>query len=330
MTTPRIPSWTRRHSLQALAAALVVPAGWSLAQPSGGRASRLITGSPPGSLGDVLARLVGQKLTEAAGQPAVVDNRLGAAGAIAADAVAKAAPDGQTLLVVPDTVMVVNPFVYPKLAYNPERDFRGVALLGKASLMLAVSPSLNVRSFAEFVRLVKSKPRAVNYGTGGAGHPTHVIMELICSRLGLQMTHVPYKGTSPAMQGLLAGEVGAMIVGMAEGLPQLRTGKAIALASSGPSAREMLPGLPELKEFHPDLDVAVWFAAFAPAATPREIIAAVSAEIYKALAQPDVRKRLADYGLAVQPMAPAELDEFARNERARYGPLIKALGLVAE
>jgi len=317
--------------LKALAhAALAMPAGWVLAQPAKGRTTRLITGSPPGALGDVLARVVAEKLAEATGQPAVVDNRAGAAGAIAAEAVAKAPSDGQTLLVVPDTVMVSNPFVYRRLAYSPERDFRGVALLGKASLMLAVSPSLHVRTFPEFVQLVKSRPGAVNYGSGGAGHPTHVIMELIANRLSLQMTHVPYKGTSPAMQGLLGGEIGAMIVGMVEGLPQVRTGKVIALASSGPSAREMLPGVPELKEFHRDLDVSVWFGIFAPAATPRETIAAVSADIYKALAQPDVRKRLADYGLAVQALTPEELDQFAVNERARYGPLIKALGLVGE
>ena len=320
----------RRLCLQALSLMLSTSAGGAVAQTPSARTLRLITGSPPGALGDVLPRLLGQKLTEAGTAQAIVDNRVGAAGALAASAVAKAAPDGQTLLVAPDAVMVANPFVYSKLTYNPERDFRGVSLLGKASLMLAVSPSLNVKSFAEFIQLAKAKPKSINYGTGGAGHPTHIIMELIANRLGFQVTHVPYKGTSPAMQGLLAGEIGAMIVGMAEGLPHLRTGKVLALGGSGPSVKEVLPGVPEFKEFHPDLDVSVWFGVFAPAATPQEVIASSSADIYKALAQPDVRKRLADYGLAPVQMSPAELDQFARTDRGRYGPLIKALGLTAD
>lgn len=322
---------SRRRWLQAfLSACACWPAGQALAQPATGRTLRLVTGSPPGALGDVLPRLIGQKITEHSGTAVIIDNRLGAAGAIAAEAVAKAPADGQTLLVAPDTVMVANPFVYPRLVYNPERDFRAVSLIGKASLMLVVSPSLNVRTFAEFVQLVKSRPRAVNYGTGGAGHPTHVIMELVAQRLGLQMTHVPYKGTSPAMQGLLAGEIGAMIVGMAEGLPHLRTGKIIALAGSGPSTREVLPGVAEMKEFHPDLDVSVWFGIFAPVATPQAVVTSVSTEIGRALALPDVRKRMADYGLVVTPMSPAELDQLARSDRARFGPLIKSLGLTAD
>jgi tripartite-type tricarboxylate transporter receptor subunit TctC len=205
-----------------------------------------------------------------------------------------------------------------------------VSLIGKASLMLAVRPDLKVRSFAEFLQLVKSRPRSINYGTGGAGHPTHVIMELIANRLGLQMTHVPYKGTSPAMQGMLAGEIDAMIVGMAEGLPHLRTGKVVALGGSGPSVKDVLPGVPELKDFHPDLDVSVWFGVFAPASTPADVVASTSREIYKVLGSPDVRRRLSDYGLAPVQVAPAELDQLAQTERGRYGPLIKALGLTVD
>ncbi len=320
----------RRLWLQSSSMTMVALAGEALAQTLPARTLRLVTGSPPGALGDVLPRLIGQKLTESRTAQVVVENRVGAAGAIAASTVAKSAPDAQTLLVAPDTVMVANPFVYPKLAYHPERDFRAVSLIGKASLMLAVSPELKVRSFDEFVQLVKSRPRSINYGTGGAGHPTHIIMELIANRLGLQMTHVPYKGTSPAMQGMLGGEIGAMIVGMAEGLPQLRAAKVVALAGSGPSVKEVLPGIPELKEFHPDLDVSVWFGVFAPASTPPDLISSSSVDIYKALSHPEVRKRLADYGLVPVQMSPADLDQFARTERGRYGPLIKALGLTVD
>jgi tripartite-type tricarboxylate transporter receptor subunit TctC len=323
---------SRRIALTSLAAAglaCTLPfAAFSQRLPA--RPYKIIVGSPPGALGDVLARLMAQKLSEASGQPAVVDNRPGAAGAIAAEAVAKSPADGSTLLLAPDAVMVVNPFVYPKLAYDPARDFQSVGLLGKASLVLLVSPALKVKTFAEFVRLAKAQPKAINYGTGGVGHPTHMVMELLCSRAGIQLTAVPYKGTTPALQGLMGGEVGAMISGMVEALPQVKAGNAIALAASGPAAKEMFPGLPEFKETSTDLDLSVWFGMFAPAATPREVVTLLNAEVNKALGQPDVQKRLADFGLAPSPVATTDLDALMRADRARFGPLVKALGLVAE
>ncbi|RZL96150.1 MAG: tripartite tricarboxylate transporter substrate binding protein [Variovorax sp.] len=299
------------------------------AQPLSSRPIKVVVGSPPGALGDVIARLMAQKLGEALGQPSIVDNRAGASGAIAADYVAKAPGDGHTLLVAPDAVMVVNPFVFPKLPYDPTKDFRSVALLGKATLVLLVSPALKVKTFAEFVQLAKSKPKAINFGSGGSGHPSHMAMELVASRLGLQMTHVPYKGTSLALQGLMAGDVDAVIVSMAEAMPQVKAGNVIPLATSGPAAKEAFPNLPEFKESSADLDIAVWFGVFTAASTPADVVQRLNAEVNKALAQPDVTKRLADFGLTATPSAPSVLDQLMTADRARFGPLVKTLGITA-
>lgn len=325
---PHTPSTLRRAVLVLAVAALAAPVR---AQPAGAaKVTKVIVGSPPGSLGDVLARLVADKLREASGQTAIADNRPGAAGAIAADAVARAPGDGSTLLVAPDAVMVVNPFVYAKLAYDPVRDFQPVALLGKASLVLLASPALKVKSFDEFVRLAKAQPKAINYGSGGAGHPTHILMELIANRMGIQLTHVPYKGTTPALQDLMSGQIGVMVAGMVEALPQIKAGNVVPLAASGPTARENLPGVPELKDFHPDLNLSVWFAAFAPASTPPALVRTLNAELNAAWQQPDVRKRLGDFGLVPQPSSPAELAQLMAQDRERFGPLVKSLGPVVE
>ncbi|HSV79417.1 MAG TPA: tripartite tricarboxylate transporter substrate binding protein [Ramlibacter sp.] len=329
MKDSSVPSPSRRRAMLRLAAAAAALAPSLRALAQAARPYRVVVGSPPGALGDVLARLLAQKLGDATGQPAIVDNRPGAAGAIAADFVAKSAGDGHTLVVVPDAVMVVNPFIYPKLPYDPIKDFQSVALLGKASLALIVSPKLNVKTLADFVQLAKAKPKAINFGSGGAGHPTHMVMELVSRRLGIQLTHVPYKGTSPSIQGLLGGEVGAMITGVVEAMPHIKAGTVIPLAASGPAAKEIFPGLPQFKEFHEELDVSVWFGVFAPASTPREVVSTLNAQINKALGEPDVQKRLGEYGLMPTPVPTTDLDKLVKLDLARFGPLVKALGLVA-
>lgn len=322
---------SRRCALQQLLSAgfAFSPFGKALAQSLGSKPYRIVVGSPPGALGDVLSRLVGQKLSDATGQPAVVDNRAGAAGTIAADLVAKSPGDGSTLLLAPDAVMVVNPFVYPKLPYDPVKDFKSVAVIGKASLALIVSPKLKVKTFDDFVKLAKAKPKAINFGSGGSGHPTHIVMELLANRVGIELTHVPYKGTSLAIQGLLGGDVDAMITGVVEAMPHIKSGSVIPLAASGPAAKEIFPSLPQFKEFNPDLDVSVWFGLFAPASTPAPVVAALNSEVNKAMLQPDVQKRLGDYGLMPTPGPTADLDFLVKSDLARFGPLVKSLGLVA-
>jgi tripartite-type tricarboxylate transporter receptor subunit TctC len=330
MTQPRFFHTRRSALVRVIAAGLATSANLpAWAQSLSSRPLKVVVGSPPGALGDVIARLVAQKLGDSLGQPSIVDNRAGASGGIAADFVAKAPGDGHTMLVAPDAVMVVNPFVFPKLPYDPTKDFRSVALLGKATLVLLVSPALKVKTFAEFQQLAKDKPRSIDFGSGGQGHPSHIAMELVANRLGMQLTHVPYKGTSLALQGLMGGDVSAVIVSMAEAMPQVKAGNVVPLATSGPAAKEVFPNLPEFKEYNADLDISVWFGVFAPASTPPEIVQRLNAEINKALAQADVIKRLSEFGLTATPSASSSLDQLMVADRARFGPLVKALKITA-
>lgn len=302
----------------------------ALAQKLPARPIKIVVGSPPGALGDVISRLLAQKLGESLGQPAVVENRAGASGAIAADLVAKSPGDGTSLLVAPDAVMVVNPFVFSKLPYDPVKDFRSVALLGKATLVLTINPGLNVKTFADYVQLAKSKPKSLTFGSGGPGHPSHMAMELLNQRLGIELVHVPYKGTSPALQGLMGGEVNAVITSLAEVMPHVKSGGIQPLATSGPAAKEAFPALPEFKEFHPDLDLSVWFGVFAPGSTPPALVELLNGEVNKILGHADVKKRLGDFGLTATPDTPAALDQLMKLDRARFGPLVKTLGIRAD
>jgi tripartite-type tricarboxylate transporter receptor subunit TctC len=291
---------------------------------------RIVVGSSAGGLADVIARLAAQKVGEALGSTVIVENKAGAAGNIATDFVTKSAPDGYTMLLAPDAMLVVNPFVYSKLPFDTAKDLQPVALLGKAILVLVVAPSLGVKNTAEFHALAKAKPGSIAFATGGAGHPTHIAMEMYRNRLGLNMVHVPYKGTAPAMQGLLGGEVTSMIVGVAEAMPHIKSGKIIPIAVSGPNGKEMFPNLPEFRDFHPDLDLTAWFGVFVPTGTPREVVTLLHGEFNKMLQHPDVRKRLDDFGLVPMPRPQGEVEAIMKVDRARYGPLVKSLGLTAD
>jgi tripartite-type tricarboxylate transporter receptor subunit TctC len=318
----------RRPVLKTLAAALAVPGLTHAQERFPSRQIRILCGSPAGSLSDVLARLIGQRLGESLGQPVAVDNRPGANGMVVADAVAKAAPDGYTMMLVPDTVVVTNQYVYPRLPYNPETAHQPIALLGRVAVLLVVNPATRIRNFADFTRTAKIKP--VTFGSGGIGHPTHLWGELVANRLGLQLKHVPYKGTAPAVQAVAAGEIDFLIVGLAEAMPLIKAGKIRAIASSGPGAKEAFPDLPLLREAHADLDVTAWFGFFGPGAMRAEVVALVNREINKALRHPETVKRLADFGLVPQPSAPGALNEVIRADRRKYGPLVTTLGIRAE
>ncbi len=308
-----------------LAGALAAP--MALAQEYPAKPIRLVVGSPPGALGDVLARLSSQHLGRSLGQPVVVENKPGAALAIAANTVAKAAPDGYTLLIAPDSATVVNPFLYQRLSYDPVKEFRSVGLVGKATLVLVVANSLNVGTVEELVGAARSRPGAINFGSGGSGHPTHLAMEMFANRMQVKLTHVPYQGTSPAIQALITGEIGTMIVGVAEAMPLISAGRIKVIAASGPQAKEKFPNLPELRSFHKDLDMSVWFGIHAPTATPQPIVDKLNAELNQMLRLPEVRSRLDEFGMLPLPGPASELDAIQETDRARFGPLVKALGL---
>lgn len=323
------PVCSARRSVFGKVAALLAWGGVAfdgLAQTSAqSKSMRIVVASPPGALGDILSRLLAQPLGQEVGQQVIVDNRPGAAGAIAAAHAAKAPADGQTLMVALDSVFVINPSIYKKLPYDPIRDFQAVGLICKASSVVVVKSALGVKSFADFMKLARSRPDAITFGSAGAGHTTHVAMELMSSRLGLRLTHVPYKGSSLALQDLMGGRIDVMLLSVPEALAQMPGGKILPLAATGPAAKEMFPDLPELRELHPDLDIAAWFALFAPTGTPSDALNVLNAALNSALRQAEVAKRLYEFGLTPMPGPRAVVEALIAQDTARFGPLVKAL-----
>jgi tripartite-type tricarboxylate transporter receptor subunit TctC len=318
----------RRYLLRGILALGTLPATAFAEDKFPSKSIRILCGSPPGSLSDVLARLIGQKLSESVAQPVLIENRPGANAVLAADAVAKAPPDGYTLMLVPDTVVVLNPYVYSKLPYPRDKAHQPVALVGRVAVVLVVNPSTGIKTLSDLVGVAKT--RTISYGSGGQGHPTHLWGELVASRLGLKFQHVPYKGTAPAVQAVASGEIEALIVGLAEAAPLIKAGRINAIASSGPGAKEAFPNLPLLKDSHKDLDLTAWFGIFGPWAMPAGQAELLNREINTILRQPETVKRLADFGLTVEPSQRGILNELISADRLKYGPLVTTLGLKAD
>ena len=287
---------------------------------------RVVVPNAAGSLNDTLARLVFSKVSEALGQQFIVDNRPGAGGSIGAEVVAKSPPDGYTLLVTAGSIMVVNPFLYSKLGYDPLRDFEPISMLAKVSEVLLVNPSLGVKTVDDFVRLAKTRPGQITYASGGNGHPTHLMMELFQRKAGIQLVHVPYKGTSPAMQAIVSGEVGAYNIGIGLARPHILSGKVLALAKTGLPSKDALPGVPALTTFFADAEYVPWQAAFAPKGTPKDIVAKLNTAIAKALAS-DVKTRMAAVDLTAIGGSPSDLDQIVRSDLAVNRELVKGIGL---
>jgi tripartite-type tricarboxylate transporter receptor subunit TctC len=288
---------------------------------------RVVVTNAPGSLNDTLSRLVYSRVGEAFGQPFIVDNRPGAGGIIAAEIVARAPADGYTLLNAVNTIMVVNPFLYSKLGYDPLRDFDPVSMIAKISEVLVVHPSLGVKTVNDFVRLAKARPGQVRYSSGGNGHPTHLMMELFQRKAGIELVHVPYKGTSPAVQAIVSGEVAALNMGIGLVRPHIQGGRLVALAKTGFPSKEALPGIPPLTSFFPDAEYIPWTAAFVPKGTPRNIVAKLNAAIVKALASAEVTGRAREIDLFAAGSSPAEVDRAVRADLAVNRELVKSIGL---
>lgn len=288
---------------------------------------RVVVPSGPGTLSDSIARQVFSRISETLGQQFIVDNRAGAGGVIGTEAVAKAPPDGYTLLSTVNSTMVVNPFVYSKLSYDPLRDFEPVAMLAKISEVLIVNPSLGVKTLEEFVRLAKLRPGQITYASGGTGNPQHLMMELFQRKAGIQLVHVPYKGAGAAMQAMVSGEVGALNVGIGLARPHIASGKVLALAKTGHPSKDALPGVPELTTLYADAEYIPWLAVFAPKGTPKDVVAKLNAEIGKALALPDIRTRLENLDLTPVGGSSADLDQTLRADLAVNRELVTSIGL---
>ncbi len=288
---------------------------------------RVIVANSVGSLADIVARVIFNKASEFLGQTFVIDNRPGAGGSIAGEAGAKAAPDGYTLIFASDSVMAIAPHVYPSLPYDPRRDFSGISLVTKIPAAFVAHPSLGAKSLEEFLRLARAQPGKLNYGSGGVGHATHMGMEMLLIKAGVQLVHVPYKGTAPLTQALLTGEVSAGNIGLGLVLSHIQEGRLVGLAISGPRNPGVLPGVPDVGKIVPGSEYISWQAAFAPARTPRAIIDKLNATILRVVATPEVRARMQETGMATVTSTSVELEKMVADDIANYRDLVNRLGL---
>ncbi|HYK13216.1 MAG TPA: tripartite tricarboxylate transporter substrate binding protein [Burkholderiales bacterium] len=290
---------------------------------------RIIVGYPAGGPTDMIARTVAQKLSPALGQQVIVDNRPGASGMIGAELTVKAAPDGYTLLTVPITY-AVTPSVFPKMPYDAEKDLAPVALVAAAPFILVVHPTLPVKTVKDLIVLAKSRPGQINYASASAGGMPHLAGELFNIMAGVKLTHIPYKGAAPATIDLLAGQVSLMFNNMLSAMPHVKSGKLRAVAVTSAKRSSAVPELPTVAETIPGFEASGWYGAFAPAATPREIIAKLNGEINRLMRQPDVAQRLAGDGVEAVTMTPAEFGTYLHSEIVKWGKVVKISGATVD
>lgn len=279
---------------------------------------------------DIMARIVGQHLGTATGQQVVIDNRPGAGGNVGAEVAAKATPDGYTML-MGAVALVVSPYLYAKLPFDPLTDLVPVTQVNSAPLMLVVHPSLPVKSVAELIAYAKARPGQLNYGSGGVGATPFLATELFKSMAGIDVTHVPYRGGAPALADLVAGQLSFMIENVPGTLPLVRDGKLRALAITSRQRLALVPDLPTMEEAGvPGYEMIGWNGIFVPKATPPEIVTRLNAELVKVLRSADVGEQLAKLGAVPVGDSPEQFGAFVKAESARWGKIIKDLGIKPE
>ena len=303
----------------------------SYSQPYPTKPVRLVVTYTAGGPADIAARALAQKLAEMWGQQVVVDNRAGAGGIIGTELVAKAAPDGYTLLHGTAAGLIINPLLVKKLPYDTFRDFAPVSMVVIVPQLLVTHPALPATTLKELIALAKARPGALNYASVGIGSPNHLGMELLKSMAGIDMVHVPYKGATPAMADLIAGQVQLAFNGMASVLPQIASGKMKAIAIGSARRSPAAPDVPTVAEAGlPGFEYVAWNGNFAPAGTPAALVNRLSADIRKALAAPDVVQRLASLGSEPGGNTPAEFAAYVKADHARWARVVQTVGLKAE
>lgn len=297
------------------------------AQSYPARQIRIVVPFTPGGSNDVLARIIAQKLTDAWGRPVIVENRTGAAGSIGADSVAKAAPDGYTLLVAANNILTINPSMKEGTSFDPVRDFTPISLIGAMPMLLATNPSLPVTSVADLVAYAKANPRVLTYGSSGPGSPQHLAAELFMSLAGVQLQHVPYRGAAPTLTDLMSGQINLTFGAINSMIPFVKEGRLKALGVTVGQRLSYLPDVPSIKETLPNYETDIWIALMAPARTPKEIVSKLQAEIYKIFADPGVREQLAVQGIEPKTSSAEELATLIARDLARWKTIIAANGL---
>jgi len=303
----------------------------ALAQTWPTKPMRIVIAQAPGSATDVISRVVANPLSEALGQPIVIDARPGAGGVLGTEVAARSAPDGYTLFMGNNSTHGSNPAVYAKLPYDAVKDFAPVSFVASVPYVLVVDPALPVRSVQEFVAYAKARPGKLNYASAGNGSTHHFCGELFKSMTGVDMQHIPYKGSGPGIAGLLGGEVSMMFANVADIGSQIKAGKVRALAVTAPRRAATLPEVPTMAEAGlPDFVVTSWFGLLVPAGTPAPIVARLNAETVKVLGRADVKATLAQQGLEVASSTPEQFGAHIQSEIARFTKIAKAAGIKAE
>jgi tripartite-type tricarboxylate transporter receptor subunit TctC len=309
----------------------ILISGLAMAQSWPAKPMRIVIAQAPGSATDVISRVVANPLSEALGQPIVIDARPGAGGVLGTEVAARSAPDGYTLFMANNSTHGSNPAVYAKLPYDAVKDFAPVSFVASVPYVLVVDPKLPVKTVSEFIALAKSNPGKMNYASAGNGSTHHFCGELLKSMTGIDMQHIPYKGSGPGIAGLLGGEVSMMFSNVADIGSQVKAGKVKPLAVTAVKRASTLPEVPTMAEAGlPDFVVTSWFGLLVPAGTPAPIVARLNAETVKVLGRAEVKSTLAAQGLEVAPSSPEQFAAHIRSEIARFTKIAKAAGIKAE
>jgi tripartite-type tricarboxylate transporter receptor subunit TctC len=295
------------------------------------RPIHIVVPFPAGGSNDVVARFLGQKLTEIGGQSVIIDNRAGAGGNVGAEFVARSAPDGYTLLLTAPPPLAVNQSLYPHLAFDPAADFAPIALVASVQIVLTVNPAVKANSVAELVALAKASPGKLNFGSSGYGSTNHLAGELFKSLAGIDIVHVPYKGAAPAMNDLIGGQIPILFDNMPAVQAQARAGTLRALAVAGRARSPLFPELPTMEEAGvASFEASSWFGLVAPGKTPPAVLKILTDDVVKALADPDFARKLSDVGAEPGSLSGEAFGSFLHAETEKWGKVIKESGTVMQ
>ena len=314
-----------------IAALAALCASGAVAQPYPGKAIRIVVGFAPGGGTDIVARIIGAKLSETWKQPVLVDNRAGATGTIGADIVAKSPPDGYTLILGHVNSHGIAPNLFKKLPYDAQRDFEMVAYVGYVPNVLVVHPSIPAKNVKELIAIAKSRPGQMSYASSGVGSTQHLAGEMLKLISGIDIIHVPYKGSGPAVVDLLAGHVVMNFDTMPPVLPHIKSGRMRALAVTTPRRAGPLPDVPTMVEAGlKGFEMTNWYGFMAPGKTPRDIVVKLNGEINKIMGLPEQKFRLEEVGTQLEPMSTGQFTKFLASEITKYAKLVKASGVTIE
>ena len=292
---------------------------------------RIVAPFGAGSTIDIIGRLIAPKLTDALGQPVIVENRPGAGGMIGMDAVAKSAPDGHTLIIGALGPLAMNPALYPKTPFDPVKDFAAVCLLATGPVVIAVHPSIPAQTVKDLIDLAKKRPGQLNFGSPGVGSSPHLTGELFKLITKTDIVHVPYKGNAEAITDLIGGQLSIVFTGVPPVVPLAKAGKVRLLATTGKQRMPNLPEVPTIREAGIEgADVLIWYGVVAPAATPKDVVARLNREIVKIMNTPDVREKFSQQGVDPASSTPDEFAQMIRDEVTRWGKVIRSAGIKLE